>query len=218
MGRPAGAVHPVTCEVMPVYSPGCRGAGCEAARTGSSSKAQRGRKRATPTMSLPMPPSFFWLKVTALVEHAETGHLGSLWRFSIKKRARVLPCGEHPDAPCAILILLPGYREYTWSAACFLGCRKRMRVLSHVRGLVRVSLPKRTHQPIIFTLLKSSSSHYPSKGIRSLLQSGNCLRALSASASTVRLGQNRLRGVVESRTVRGSGRHYVACELPCQEK
>ena len=51
-----GALHTDPCEVMPIYSPGCRGAGCEAARPGSrSSEAQRGSIRARPTMSLLKP-------------------------------------------------------------------------------------------------------------------------------------------------------------------
>jgi hypothetical protein len=32
-----------------------------------------------------------------------------------------------------------------------------MRALSHVEGLVRVSLPKRAHQPLLFPLLKFPS-------------------------------------------------------------
>jgi hypothetical protein len=73
------------------------------------------------------------------------------------------------------------------------------------QGLVRVCLPKRTHQPILCTLLNFPSSTTPQKDVRSLLQSGNCPRALSVSASTVRLGQNRIGGVLVSRTVRASG-------------
>jgi hypothetical protein len=38
------------------------------------------------------------------------------------------------------------------------------------------------------------------------------------SASTVRLGQDRLRGVLEARTVRVSGRHRIRQRIPCQEK
>jgi hypothetical protein len=56
-----------------------------------------------------------------------------------------------------MLIPCPGHREYMRAASCFPWCRKRMRALSHVGGLVRVSLPKRTHQPVLFPLLKSPS-------------------------------------------------------------
>ena len=38
---------------------------------------------------------------------------------------------------------------------------------------------------------------------------GDCRCALSVSASTVRLGQDRLSGMLESDAVRGSGQHHI---------
>jgi len=88
-----------------------------------------------------------------------------LVRLSTKKGASEPPplTEEHRDAPCDILIQSPEHREYMRIDFCSFLCRKRMRAHSHVDGLVRVCLPKRTHQLIIFTLLKSSPSHSSSK-------------------------------------------------------
>ena len=105
--------------------------------------------------------------------------------------------------------------QIDWYSLC---CRKRMRARSHVWGLVRVCLAKRTHQPTVFTLLNSLSSTAHQKGIRSLLQSGNCPRALSASASTVRLEQDRIAVLLSSGAFCVSGRYRILQRIVSQAK
>jgi|GraSoiStandDraft_28_1057319.scaffolds.fasta_scaffold384242_2 hypothetical protein len=76
--------------------------------------------------------------------------LSFLLRFSTKKSAPgLLPYGEQPDALCATLIWFPAHREEMRIAVCSLWCRERMRAVPYVVGLVRVSLAKRTHQPVV---------------------------------------------------------------------
>src|SRR5437867_3256840 len=93
---------------------------------------------------------------------------------------------------------------------CSFWCRKRMRALSHVGGLVRVSLPKRILTSPLYVLYGNSLPPLLSKKAYVASYNQEIARVRSQfSASTVRLGQDRLRGVLESRTVRVSGRHRI---------
>jgi hypothetical protein len=58
-----------------LYQPGDGGAGCEAARAeNASNTTQKRRKRVRPTTGLPIPTSFYGLKVTVLS--------GARWKWS----------------------------------------------------------------------------------------------------------------------------------------